>query len=207
MLKPLHALGVMEFALAMADHHPELKDVVTWSGFVAMATREGISIRVIELSRPARLLRLGNRVGIQLSRDLDRTRQTREGMHEMCHFWRDDPGGACLYSDDETLAQPREDFAETFAWYVTSPARVFLEKPEPLSAVLYALCESGRTTPAIIARVTGQPEERVRRWVRGKSKPDAVTAQHLRRYLVALKRQGEARMPVSIAAGAGAITG
>jgi hypothetical protein len=185
---PIQSLGVVEFAKAMSARHSELRVTVGWSEFTAMALRDHISVRVVALSRPARLLRLGNRVGIQLNRDLDRTRQTREGMHELCHYWRDDLGEGCIYSDDETLQQPREDFAETFAWYVTSPARVFVDgiKRRRLCEELqYALGSGLTTVPAIVA-ATSQPEERVLRWARGKSEPDAVTAQYLRRLLIGL---------------------
>jgi hypothetical protein len=48
-------------------------------------------------------------------------------MHEMWHFWKDEIREACVYADDETVRHPREDSADLFAWYVTSPARIFLE--------------------------------------------------------------------------------
>lgn len=190
---PIESLGVIEFARAMSLRHPELHTVVTWPGFSAMAARDRVSVRVLELSRPARLLRLGNHVGIQLNRELDRTRQTREGMHELCHFWRDDLGESCLYSDEETLKQPREDFAETFAWYVTSPARVFMDRPRSINVQLRELVDAGVTNVRELSRVTSQPEQRVEGWLRGRGKPDVVTAQYLRRYLVALKRGSHVR--------------
>lgn len=122
---------VLEFTAKMAELHPELAKPVVWTGFTAMAARCGITIRVLPLPQPARLLRLGKRVGIQIKRGMHRTLQTRYGMHEMWHFWNDDIGESCIYADDETVRHPREDAADLFAWYVTSPARIFLE-PRPI---------------------------------------------------------------------------
>jgi hypothetical protein len=187
---PVETLGVVEFARAMAARHPELANQVTWREFKTICAREGISFRVLDLSRPARLLRLGNRVGIQLNRSLDYTRRTREGMHELCHHWRDDLGESCLYSDDDTLQQPREDFAETFAWYITSPARIFLDhrRIRPLAEDLRYILGAGIATVPQLAAATSQPDRRVIAWAQGASKPDAVTAQVLRRLVIALKK-------------------
>src|SRR4051812_28369484 len=127
--------GIIEFTTRMAIVHPELASPVTWAGFIAIAQRCKIQIRIVNMSHPARLIRLGNNVGIQIKRGLDRTLQTRYGMHELWHFWNDDIQEACIYADDETLRHPREDAADLFAWYVTSPARVFLEQTRSYQAV------------------------------------------------------------------------
>lgn len=120
---------VVSFTRRMALRHPELRRVVTWPAFVRMAEREGVSVRVLPLSRDGRLLRLGQHVGIQINQALDRTLRTRTGMHELCHLWRDDPGMPCYHaaSEDEQVLHPSEEFAEIFAWAVTSPARVHLK--------------------------------------------------------------------------------
>ena len=118
---------VIAFTSSMAEKHPELKDPVTWAGFIAIAQRCRISVRVVEMSHPARLLSIGDCVGIQIKRGIPRTLQTRYGMHELWHYWVDDIHEACIYADDETVRHPREDPADLFAWYVTSPARIFLE--------------------------------------------------------------------------------
>ena len=47
-------------------------------------------------------------------------------MHELCHFWRDDPGVPSYHSDGET-GGARDEFADIFAWLVTSPARVHMK--------------------------------------------------------------------------------
>lgn len=86
-----------------------------------MAVREGVRVQLLPLSRPARLLRLGQHVSIQINRALDMTARARFGMHELCHFWRDDIGQPCYHAEDEWVASELEDFAETFAWVVTSP--------------------------------------------------------------------------------------
>lgn len=118
---------VRAFAAHMANRHPELARPVTWADFLAIAGRCRIIVRVVEMSHPARLVRLGNTVGIQLKRGLPRTLQTRYGMHELWHYWVDDIHEACIYADEDTVRHPREDPADLFAWYVTSPARIFLE--------------------------------------------------------------------------------
>jgi hypothetical protein len=118
---------IIAFTRRMAIVHPELERPVTWGAFCSIAQRCRISIRIVSMSHPARLVRLGNSVGIQIKRGLDRTLQTRYGMHEMWHFWNDDIRESCIYADEETVRHPREDAADLFAWYVTSPARVFLE--------------------------------------------------------------------------------
>lgn len=122
--------AVIEFTAQMGALHPELLRPVTWVGFTEIARRSGIAVRVLELVQPARLLRAGSYVGIQIKRGMHRTLQTRYGMHEMWHFWNDDIRESCIYADDETVRHPREDAADLFAWYVTSPARIFLE-PRP----------------------------------------------------------------------------
>jgi hypothetical protein len=119
--------GIIDFTRRMAIMHPELANPVTWGAFCSIAQRCRISVRIVNMSHPARLIRLGNSVGIQIKRGLDRTLQTRYGMHELWHFWNDDIRESCIYADEETVRHPREDAADLFAWYVTSPARIFLE--------------------------------------------------------------------------------
>jgi hypothetical protein len=123
---------VISFTTRMAAVHPELERPVTWGAFCSIAQRCKIAVRILNMSHPARLVRLGNNVGIQIKRGLDRTLQTRYGMHEMWHFWNDDIRESCIYADDETVRHPREDAADLFAWYVTSPARIFLEPRRPM---------------------------------------------------------------------------
>lgn len=118
---------IMAFTAQMAAVHPELAKPVTWTDFMAIAQRSKIMVRIVQMSHPARLVRLGNTVGIQIKRGLPRTLQTRYGMHELWHFWKDDLKESCIYADDATVRHPREDAADLFAWYVTSPARIFLE--------------------------------------------------------------------------------
>lgn len=118
---------IIAFTAQMAVVHPELAKPVTWTDFISIAHRSRIIVRIVHMSHPARLVRLGNAVGIQIKRGMPRTLQTRYGMHELWHFWKDDIQESCVYADDETVRHPREDAADLFAWYVTSPARIFLE--------------------------------------------------------------------------------
>lgn len=106
----------------MQQRHPELGSLVTWRAFNAMARREGVSVCLTKLSRPARLIRLGQYVEIQINRRMLATARTRFGMHELCHYWRDDTGEcATYYADNDWLPSESEDFAELFAWLCTHP--------------------------------------------------------------------------------------
>ena len=101
--------------------HPELADLVTWRGFTAIARREGIGVRLTRLSRPARLLRLGQFTEIQIDRRLPSLARTRFGLHELAHYWRDCEDVPCYYADNEWVASESEDFAELFSWLCTHP--------------------------------------------------------------------------------------
>ncbi|MFL5481122.1 MAG: HIRAN domain-containing protein [Gemmatimonadaceae bacterium] len=130
-MKPL---SVVAFARSLYATHPELMGPVRWQGFLRMAERSGIAVRVVPLSRPARLIRYGQALCIQIQRELNHHLRTLYGMHELCHAWRDELGMECIYADEETvMTDPKEDFADLFAWYVTSEARIF---HEPLEAQL-----------------------------------------------------------------------
>jgi hypothetical protein len=107
----------------VARGHEELKRPVSWDDAVRIAHREGISVRVVPLSRPAQLLRIGQRVFAQVSDRIPHEQRARELVHELTHFWRDDPGVACYHSEEEWVESEQEDFANIFAWLVTSPHR------------------------------------------------------------------------------------
>ena len=123
--RELRRHDVVPFVHQMARRHPELARPVVWIDFVRMAKRDRIEVQVVALSRPARLLRYGRYVCIQLQPTLSRSERTVYGMHELCHAWRDDPGRAFYNANVEAARTPSEDFADLFAWVVTSPARVF----------------------------------------------------------------------------------
>jgi hypothetical protein len=127
--------SVPVFIRRMVPRHPELARVVLWDDFVRMAQREKIAVRVVALpdAQKARLVRVGQHVFIQLNRLLSRDERTIWGMHELCHFWRDDPGVPCYYGDEHSQ-EPEEEFADVFAWAVTSYARVHVPgiRPEDL---------------------------------------------------------------------------
>ena len=109
----------------LAKRHPELVRPCVWDDFVRIAEREEIVVRVVELPpwQQARMVRFGQRPFIQLSKRLTRDERTVVGFHELAHFWRDDPGVACYHAEQDDRCHPREDFADIFAWAVTSPAR------------------------------------------------------------------------------------
>lgn len=92
-----------------------------------MARREKITVMIGILSRPGRLIRMGEHVFIQLDKRGNREQRAAAGMHELAHYWRDDPGDVCYHVEDDAFANPAEEFADIFAWVVTSPARIFLK--------------------------------------------------------------------------------
>lgn len=123
--RELRRFDVVPFIHEMARRHPELARPVVWIDFVRMAKRDGIRVSVIGLSRPARLIRFEGCVCIQLRSSLNRSERTKYGMHELCHAWRDDPGRSFYHAEEAGVRSPSEDFADLFAWVVTSPARVY----------------------------------------------------------------------------------
>lgn len=120
--------SIPEFTRVMTRRHPELAEPVGRSEMERMAARDGFAIRMATLpaQQKARAIRLWDRVYIQINRSLAPGEQLLSGMHELCHLWRDDPGIAAYYSDDVTGGEACE-FADIFAWYVTSPARPFYD--------------------------------------------------------------------------------
>jgi hypothetical protein len=186
--------GVVEFARSLYPRHPELEHPVRWQHFIAMALRSGVFIRILPLSRPARLIRYGESLCIQIHYELNHHLRTRYGMHELCHVWRDELGMSCIYADDETIAKNEiEDFADLFAWYVTSEARIY-QLPladRPVSGGFWQVklkkLEALGYTDAALAIASSQEERRIRDWRFGKAKPDIVTARIFDRILAAEK--------------------
>jgi hypothetical protein len=120
--KALRRRSVAVFIRTLAQRHPEMREPVTYQHFLKIAEREGVSVRVVPLSRPARLIRAGRFPCIQLDRSLSRDERAIYGMHELCHYWRDDSGEPCYHAEDDAMIDAQESFADVFAWVVTSPA-------------------------------------------------------------------------------------
>ena len=93
----------------------------------AMAERERVRIAVTELPEcvRGRLIRVFDEVWIRIGRHVPESERHIVIMHELAHFWRDDPGVMCAYCDDQVVNEA-EEFADIFAWAVTSPARGFV---------------------------------------------------------------------------------
>lgn len=108
----------------LAKRHPEFAGIVGWPEFSAICTREGLSVRVVPLpaSQNGRLLRVGSHAFIRINQELPRVDRLLVGMHELCHWFRDDPGVPCYY-DVIDGRSPDEEFCDVFAWYCISPAR------------------------------------------------------------------------------------
>jgi hypothetical protein len=117
---------VHEIETFVAEHavrHPELRRQVHWSAVRTIARREGISLRRLPLSRPGRLVRFGQRWEIQVSDELDLSARAVVGVHELVHYWRDRLDEPAIYASEEWEHDPKEDFANLAAWYLTSPNR------------------------------------------------------------------------------------
>lgn len=111
------------FVAQHATRHPELHRQVQWSDVRTMARREGVSVRRLPLSRPGRLVRFGQRWEVQVSDELDRSARTVVGVHALVHYWRDRLDEPAFCASEEWADDPKEDFANVVAWYLTSPAR------------------------------------------------------------------------------------
>lgn len=112
------------FVAEHARRHPELLRQVHWPQVRAIAKREGIALRRLPLSRPGRLVRFGGEWEIQISDQLSVTERAVVGTHELVHFWRDRLDESAIYSASELWeSDPKEDFANVVAWYLTSPNR------------------------------------------------------------------------------------
>jgi hypothetical protein len=185
-------LSVVEFARSLYPTHPELAHPVRWPDFLRMAERSRVSTRIVPLSRPARVIRYGQALCIRINRGLNYHLRTLYGVHELCHVWRDELGMACIYADEETVTKdPDEDFADLFAWYVTSEAG-FYQRPlshRPVPPGLWSgklrKLEALGYTDAALAIASSQEECRIRRWKQGKGKPDVATGRIFERMLAA----------------------
>lgn len=189
-------LGVVEFARSLYPKHPELEHPVRWPDFIRMSARSGVSTRVVPLSRPARLIRYGQALCIRINYELNHHLRTRYGMHELCHVWRDELGLACIYADDETIIKdPNEDFADLFAWYVTSEARIYHVPlaDRPVSGGFWQVklkkLEALGYSDAALAIASSQTESRIQDWKKGRGKPDLATARIFDRLLSAETRR------------------
>jgi hypothetical protein len=189
--------SVVDYARSLYAKHPELAQPVRWQHFLRMAERSNIAVRIVPLSRPARLIRYGQSLCIQLRRDLNHHLRTMYGMHELVHAWRDELGIACIYADDETVAtDPKEDFADLFAWFVTSEARIFHEPivfrrpPGNAWSIKLQQLEAVGYDEKALAIASSQTECRIRDWKRGRGKPDPATAMIFERMLAGARRKG-----------------
>ncbi len=192
LVSEMRQLNVVDFARLLYAKHPELRQPVRWPHFVQMAARSRVHIRIVPLSRPARLIRFGQALCIRINFQLSYHLRTLYGVHELCHVWRDELGMACIYADEETVTtDPNEDFADLFAWYATSEAGVYqrplADRSVPAglwSRELRRLDAAGYTDEAL-AIASSQEESRIRDWKKGKGRPDAVTARIFDRMLAA----------------------
>lgn len=115
---------IERFVAHHAERHPELLRQVQWSDVRTMAAREDVRVRRVPLSRPGRLVRFAGAWEIQVSDELDLSTRAVIGVHELVHFWRDRLDESAIYSaSEEWEHDPKEDFANVVAWYLTSPHR------------------------------------------------------------------------------------
>lgn len=116
--------NVRTFIEQIAQRHPELRSQVYLDDFYRMAARDHIHVRLVQLPerQRARTFSVGRHQFIQLNKAMAPGEQALQGMHELCHIWRDGPTTGAYYSDELTGGDSCE-FADMFAWFVTSPAR------------------------------------------------------------------------------------
>lgn len=115
---------VEAFVAEHAARHPELLRQVHWPDVRTIARREGVGLRRLPLSRPGRLVRFGWRWEIQISDELDLSARAVVGVHELVHYWRDRLDESAIYTSSEVWERdPKEDFANVVAWYLTTPHR------------------------------------------------------------------------------------
>lgn len=113
--------SVPAFVARMSERHPELLQQVTLGGMLRMAARDNVAVAFVRLPRQqkARTLMLGGVPHIRINRSQSRYECTTSGLHELCHIWRDGLRSSPYYSDELTGGASCE-FADIFAWYVTS---------------------------------------------------------------------------------------
>lgn len=116
------------FVQEQGARHPELLRRVQWPEVRAIATREGVTIRITPLARPARLVRYGRTWEIQINEDLNHAARAFYGTHELVHYWRDREDEPTHYAGEDWEHDPKEDFANMVAWYLTSTAREFYDR-------------------------------------------------------------------------------
>jgi hypothetical protein len=121
--------SVPVFVKLMAERHPEIRQQVTYEKFLAIAARDQIAVQLVTLPdrQRARTFPVGRQQYIQLNRSMAPGELATQGMHELCHVWRDKPIDGAYYSDELT-GGPACEFADIFAWRVTSPARQFFDR-------------------------------------------------------------------------------
>lgn len=103
---------------------------MTWRDVQAICEREHISIRIRSLpgAESGRIVRVGEHVSMQLSRQLVDSERAWVGAHELAHYFSDDTAEMC-YFDNLADQSPAEEFCERFAWYCVDPgAREFLHR-------------------------------------------------------------------------------
>lgn len=123
-LEQVRRRSVPRFVQLMTEKHPELRTQVTYEGFCAIAGREQVVVQTCALPdrQRARTFAIGHHQFIQLNRSMAPGELATQGMHELCHIWRDKPVDGAYYSDELTGGESCY-FADIFAWRVTSPAR------------------------------------------------------------------------------------
>lgn len=127
-LQQVRRRSVPRFVQLMAEKHPELRLQVTYEAFAAIAARELVVVQHAALPdrQRARTFSVAGRQFIQLNQSMAPGEMATQGMHELCHIWRDGPMGGAYYSDELTGGESCY-FADMFAWRVTSPARAFFD--------------------------------------------------------------------------------
>jgi hypothetical protein len=131
-MKEVRRRSVPHFVRLMSERHPEIRTQVSYDAFRAIADRDEVLVQLVALPdrQRARTFALGRFQYIQLNRSMAPGELATQGMHELCHIWRDKPIDGAYYSDELTGGESCY-FADIFAWRVTSPARIFFDTDLP----------------------------------------------------------------------------
>jgi hypothetical protein len=123
--------SVVALARRLAVRFPQFDRSIGWRDVEEICQREHIAIRVRSLPPGEKgwLVRVDSYVTIRLSRLLTKQEKLWTAVHELCHYFSDDPGEMCRYAADSHEQSDTEEFCERFAWYCVDPgAREFLQR-------------------------------------------------------------------------------
>lgn len=113
---------VERFVSARSSAHPELRPRVTLAAVHRIARREGIQVRTVPLSEPARLLHFRGEWEIQIAEGLDTKSRTFHLIELIATYWRVHQLNALEGAAIETRRYDADSIAGRVAVYLTRTA-------------------------------------------------------------------------------------